>query len=197
MYRGQRGDYYYTTEPYTDSDGERQTREVRHVRWYPAFGSVQRVFDDILVPAVTSLPANKLEDLEPWDLPEVTRYRAEYLAGFQTLRYEVEPPEGFELFKQSVHPRIERDCRDDIGGDEQRLTSTHTEWDALTFKLLLLPAWLAAYRYQDRAWRVMINARTGEVIGERPYSPWKIAGAIIAVLAVLIVAVAIYSLTRR
>jgi DNA-directed RNA polymerase subunit RPC12/RpoP len=197
MYRGQRGDYYYTTESYTDGEGKEQTREVRHIRWYPAYGSVQRVFDDILIPAVTSLPADKLAELDPWDMPQVTPYRSEYLAGFQTLRYEVEPPEGFERFKSSVQRTIEKDCRDDIGGDEQRIDSAETDWRAVTFKLLLLPAWLAAYHYRDRTWRVMINARTGEVIGERPYSAWKIAGLVIAVLAVLAVVIALYSLSRH
>ena len=197
MYRGQRGDYYYTTERYTDSDGKEQTREVRHIRWYPAYGTVQRVFDDIIVPAVTSLPADKLAELEPWDMPQVTRYRPEYLAGFQTLRYQVEPPDGFEQFKYVVGSTIERDCRDDIGGDEQRVESTQTDWGDVTFKLLLLPAWLAAYRYHDRAWQVMINARTGEVIGERPYSAWKIAAAVVFALALLAVALTFYSLSRR
>jgi hypothetical protein len=95
-----------------------------------------------------------------------------------------------------VSSTIERDCRDDIGGDEQRVDSTETDWGSVTFKLLLLPAWLAAYRYHDRAWQVMINARTGEVIGERPYSTWKIAGAVLLALALLAVALAIYSTTR-
>ncbi|HST81930.1 MAG TPA: hypothetical protein VLL08_09380, partial [Kineosporiaceae bacterium] len=104
---------------------------------------------------------------------------------------------GFERFKTSVNSTIERDCLDDIGGDEQRLHGTEINWGALTFKLLLLPAWLAAYRYNDRAWRVMINARTGEVIGERPYSPWKIAAAVIAILTALAIAVVLYSLTRH
>jgi DNA-directed RNA polymerase subunit RPC12/RpoP len=197
MYRGQRGDYYYTTETYTDSDGETQTREVRHIRWYPAFGSVQRVFDDVIVPAVTSLPEKKMTELEPWDMPQVTRYRPEFLAGFQTLRYEVEPPEGFERFKKSVHRTIENDCRDDIGGDEQRLENVDTTWGSVTFKLLLLPAWLAAYRYDNQAWRVMINARTGEVIGERPYSKWKIVGAVLAALVVLAIALALYSVLKH
>ncbi len=197
MYDGQRGDYYYTTETYTDANGDRQEREVRHTRWRSASGTVQRSFDDVLVPAVTSLPADKLTELEPWDMPEVKPYQAEYLAGYQTLRYEVEPPEGFERFKQSVNPVIESDCVDDIGGDEQRLHDTQINWGALTFKLLLLPAWLAAYRYHDRPWRVMINARTGEVIGERPYSAWKITGAIIAALTALAIAFTLYTLTRR
>jgi DNA-directed RNA polymerase subunit RPC12/RpoP len=197
VYEGKRGDYYYTTESYTDSDGERQEREVRHTRWRSASGTVQRTFDDVLVPAVTSLPEDKLNELEPWDMPEVKPYQPEYLAGYQTLRYEVEPPEGFEKFKASVNSTIERDCLDDIGGDEQRLHATQIDWGELTFKLLLLPVWLAAYRYNDRAWRVMINARTGEVIGERPYSPWKIAAAVIAVLTALVIAITLYSLTRH
>jgi DNA-directed RNA polymerase subunit RPC12/RpoP len=196
-YRGQRGDHYYTTEWYTDSDGKQQSREVQHTRWSHASGTVSRVFDDVLVPAVTRLPADKLNQLEPWDLPEVTPYRPEYLAGFQALRYEVEPPEGFERFKGAVSRTIEGDCRHDIGGDEQRLTATETDWSALTFKLLLLPVWLAAYQYRNQAFQVMINARTGEVIGQRPYSVWKIAGAVLAALAVLAVALALYSATKR
>jgi DNA-directed RNA polymerase subunit RPC12/RpoP len=196
MYRGQRGDYYHETEWYTDADGKQQSRLVRRIRWYPAYGSVQRVFDDIIVPAVTSLSGDKLADLEPWDLPQVTRYRPEYLAGFQTLRYELEPPDGLEQFKRSVQPAIAQDCLDDIGGDEQRLRATETDWGEVTFKLLLLPAWLTAYRYRDRAWQVMINARTGEVTGERPYSVWKITAAVLVLLAALAVALLIYRLNR-
>jgi DNA-directed RNA polymerase subunit RPC12/RpoP len=197
MYRGQRGDYYYTTEWYTDSDGKQQTRQVRNIRWYPAFGSVGRVFDDVLVPAVKSLPADDLAELEPWDMGQVTAYRPDYLAGFQTLRYEIEPPQGLDLFQRAVRATIENDCRADIGGDEQRLESVETDWNDVTFKLLLLPAWLAAYRYQDKVWRVMINARTGEVIGQRPWSVAKIAAAVLAAVAVLAALAAAYALTRR
>ena len=34
------GHYYYTTETYRASKGHTQTRQVRHVRWEPAFGGV-------------------------------------------------------------------------------------------------------------------------------------------------------------
>ena len=40
------GHYYYTTEMYRDSKGHMQTRQVRHVRWEPASGVVERFFDD-------------------------------------------------------------------------------------------------------------------------------------------------------
>jgi hypothetical protein len=92
---------------------------------------------------------------------------------------------------------IESDCAQDIGGDVQRVTATQTDWGDIAFKLLLLPVWLAAYRYDNRVWQVMINARTGEVVGERPFSVWKIAATVLLVLLVLAVVIAVYTTQRQ
>jgi predicted RNA-binding Zn-ribbon protein involved in translation (DUF1610 family) len=193
-YSGMRGDHYWETEHYQDSEGRQQTRQVQKTRWTPARGRVERVFDDSLVPAVTSLPGDRLTELEPWDLQAVTPYSPEYLAGFQTLRYEVEPEPAFESFKQSSQPVIEADCAHDIGGDVQRVSHTDTTWSDVAFKLLLLPVWLAAYRYDDRIWQVMINARTGEVVGQRPFSVWKIVATVVLVLILLAIVVGLMAM---
>jgi hypothetical protein len=43
---------------------------------------------------------------------------------------------------------------------------------------------MLAYRYRERTYQVLVNACTGEVDGERPYSGWKIAFAtLVAILA--------------
>jgi len=46
-YTGERGEYYYVTETYTerDSDGNtvERTREVQHTRWYSASGTCLRI----------------------------------------------------------------------------------------------------------------------------------------------------------
>ena len=39
-YSGMRGDAYYVTETYTDSDGKTKTKQVRKIRWTPASGVV-------------------------------------------------------------------------------------------------------------------------------------------------------------
>ena len=44
---------------------------------------------------------------------------------------------------------------------------------------------LTSYLYRDRTYRVLINGRTGEVLGDRPYSVWKILALVLFVLAVL------------
>jgi hypothetical protein len=58
-YSGQRGEHYWETETYadTDSQGRRVTRmrQVRKTRWYPASGTVERWFDDILLTATKSV----------------------------------------------------------------------------------------------------------------------------------------------
>ena len=49
----------------------------------------------------------------------------------------------------------------------------------MTFKHVLLPLWIAAYRYRDKTYRFIINGRSGRVYGERPYSAIKIIAAVL------------------
>jgi hypothetical protein len=44
---------------------------------------------------------------------------------------------------------------------------------------VLLPIWVAAYRYRDKSFRFVVNAQTGRVRGERPWSIIKITLAVI------------------
>ncbi|MFC1410156.1 hypothetical protein ACEZCY_12895 [Streptacidiphilus sp. N1-12] len=191
-YRGERGEHYYETETYTETvDGQTQTRtrQVQKTRWWPASGTVQRFFDDVLVAGTTTVAEKQLDKLTPWPLEQAVPYQEEYLAGFQTLRYDVEPEPGLETAKQRMASVIEQDCRQDIGGDEQRVHRIETDYLDITFKLLLLPVWFLTYLHAGKPLQVMVNARTGEVIGERPYSAAKIAAAVLAALAVIAVVV--------
>ncbi len=184
-YRGERGDAYYVTV----GSGKNQRRE-RRVRWRPASGSVRHWFDDVLVCASKGLPEKLVHELEPWDLKTMQAYRPEFLGGFRTERYQLDAKEGFGLARAIMDRVIDSLVRRDIGGDEQRVHSIRTQVSNVTFKHVLLPVWLAAYRYKDRTFRVLVNARTGEVQGERPWSAAKITLFVlmcIAIVAVVIV----------
>jgi hypothetical protein len=190
-YTGERGDYYWDTEYYTDSDGKRQSRRVRKTRWWPASGSVVNCFDDILVVANDSLPRKYTEKLEPWDLDALAPFTEEYLAGFKAEHYSLGLRDGFSCAKEQVSPIIDRSICHDIGGDTQRIHHRVSDWHEVTFKHILLPVWVSAYRFNDTLYRVVINARTGEVQGERPYSVVKIMLAVLALVAVIaIIAIA-------
>jgi DNA-directed RNA polymerase subunit RPC12/RpoP len=179
-YVGQRGEHYTVTV----GSGDKKRTETR-TRWYPASGAFQRFFDDVLVLATEGLPRKLMQALEPWPLHECKPFAKELLAGYLARTYEVELDGGFSEAKQRIDGAIEQEVRKRIGGDEQRIHSINTRYDALTFKHLLLPVWLLAYRYNEKPYQVMINAGTGEVQGERPYSWVKITLAVVAGLAVI------------
>jgi LSD1 subclass zinc finger protein len=190
-YQGQRGEDYHETEYYEEEDQNGNTvtrsRTVTHTRWYPASGAVQNVFDDVLVLAGRSLPADIIASLEPWDLKNLVPYSDEYLSGFQAEAYQVDLGAGFEQAKALMDGSVRRSIERDIGGNHQQITAARSQYDDITFKHILLPMWISAYRYRDTTFRFIVNARTGQVQGERPWSVAKIALAVIAVLVFLLV----------
>ena len=184
-YEGQRGEHYYVTVTDTDSEGNTTTRQEQRTRWYPAAGHVQRFFDDVLVCATTGLPEKIIQKLEPWQLNQCLPFTGQALAGFQARTYDVELDDGFKKARGLMEVTIRRDVCRDIGGDTQRIHWVKTRYDATTFKHLLLPLWLLSYRYKEKIYQVLVNAQTGEVQGERPYSWIKITLTIVAVLAAI------------
>ena len=97
----------------------------------------------------------------------------------------MDPADGFAMAADVMDPQIRQAIRHDIGGDHQRIHSVNTRHDDVTFKHILLPVWLSAYRYRDRVYRFLVNARTGEVQGERPWSWIKIAAAAVAAATIV------------
>lgn len=186
-YSGQRGKDYYVTRTVV-RNGKKQKIQQRKTRWTSVSGKVSRFFDDVLVLASRSLPKKYTDGLEPWDLSELEPYKPEYLAGFRAEGYQVELDEGFDEARAYMDRMILRDVKYDIGGDRQRVSDVRTQVSDVTFKHLLLPVWLAAYKYRGRTFRFVVNGRTGRVQGERPYSAWKIAFAVIVGLIIALIA---------
>ncbi len=178
-YTGERGDDYWTSESYTDSKGKRQTRQVRRTRWRYVSGTIHSNFIDVLVCASVSLPKDLVDPLEPWDLRSQLPYKDEYLSGFRAEAYKIPLKQGFEIAKDIIAPAIDSQIRSDIGGDHQRVHSANSSYFAIRFQHVLLPVWVSSFTYAGTVYQFLVNARTGEVQGKRPYSAWKIAFAII------------------
>ena len=181
-YQGERGDRYTETEYVRDAQGQTVARQVQKVRWTYASGSVHCSFDDLTIVATRAVDPARLAALTPWDYERLTPYQPAFLAGFQAQRYQVSLPDAFVAAKEQMSPAIRSAIRRDIGGDEQRIHSSTTQYYEVAFKHVLLPVWLGAYRFQGRVFQVFVNARTGEVQGERPYSWVKITLTVLAVL---------------
>ena len=146
---------------------------------------------------IADTPATRTEDLdvwsrypmftdglEPWDLTQLEPYQPEFLAGFSAEGYQVDLDEGFVEARAIMDRQIRRDVKFDIGGDRQRVHRVDTQVSDVTFKHILLPVWMAAYRYRGESYRFVVNGTTGRVQGERPWSAWKIGFAVLLGLIV-------------
>lgn len=181
-YSGARGDTYYVNQRVTYVQNGRQISRVKRVpkiRWTNVRGQVSRFFDDVLIGASLSLPRQIIDHLHPWDLENLVPYDEKYISGFQSEVYQLELDEGFDRAKQVMDGIIQRDIAYDIGGDHQRIHKVNTRHTDMTYKHCLLPIWSAAFVYANKSYRFVVNGRTGQVQGERPYSYWKIAFAVI------------------
>lgn len=191
-YTGQRGDHYYTTETVSvQRNGQTvmEQRRKQHTRWSPAWGHVTNHFDDVLVVASTSLPEQYRPVFPQDELAAVVPYTDAYLSGFTTESYVVDLAQGFEAAKSVMDATIRQSVHRDIGGDVQRISTLDTRYEDLTFKHVLLPLWISTYRYRGKPYRFVVNARTGAVQGERPWSAAKIALAVLAVILLIVMLV--------
>lgn len=198
-YVGQRGTWHYRTVSYTTVENGNtvtHTRQERYTVWSMTAGVVQNVFDDILVNASNSLPRNYVEELEPWPLKEIKSFTPEYLSGFISEKYQIGLKNGFDFAKGKMEAEISHTVRRNIGGDEQRIVSLSTDYRHVTFKHILLPIYISAYRYNNKVYRFLVNGATGEVKGERPWSTWKIIFAVLGGLILLGIILAIMSAVK-
>lgn len=197
-YVGQRGEYYYVTMTRTVPDGKggsrTETYQQRHTRWHHARGHVDRFFDDVLVRGTERFDPERLDEMGPWKLGDAKPFQPEFLTGYSALRYDVDPMAGAKLARAQMRPVIRKDVERDIGGDEQRVKDMDVTYSRATFKLVLLPLWMATYLYGGKTWQVFVNANTGEVVGDRPWSVPKIVAASVA--AALVIAAIVFLVIR-
>lgn len=186
IYEGARGTNYKEQVP-SSKPGQPSTTRIR-TRWSAVRGKLKRAFDDVIILASKSLPKRYTDALAPWEMGALKPYRPEFLSGFLAEGYTVSLEDGFGEAKARMDAMIEQDIRQDIGGDKQRITSVNTYVNKVTFKHVLLPVWMAAYKYRGKTYRFVVNGQSGRVKGERPYSVFKIA---IAILIALLIALTI------
>ncbi len=188
-YRGERGDVYYVRHNVrVNINGRWVTRQqmVPKIRWSPARGQVHNHFNDTLVYASDTLPREITRKLKPWDLPHLTPYQEEFIAGFRSEVYQTDLNDGFEIARKRIHPALLSSIRHDIGGDQQRIHQLDTQYRHVRFKHLLLPFWIAGFRFRKKTFQFIINGRTGEVQGDRPYSRWKLFFASLGLVGLVI-----------
>jgi DNA-directed RNA polymerase subunit RPC12/RpoP len=187
------GYHYYETEYYTDANGNQASRQIQRTRWVPASGYRQDFFDDTLVCASKGLPPELVSNFETFDTKQLTAYQPQFLAGWRAESYAVDLMPAWGSAQQRMSDVQQGRCGSDVPGDTHRNLNVRNEFSHVTFKHVLLPIWIAAYRYRDKPYQFLVNGQTGEVVGKAPWSVWKISLAILAaVLVITAISIAYY-----
>lgn len=184
-YTGKRGEYYYETEEYTDSKGNRHTRRVRKTHWYYASGTVRKFFDDLQVYASNRVSRKLQYEVGPWKLLESVNYNEDIVRGFVEESYDVPLSQGLTEAHDRVKELLKDAVKRDIGGDTQIISSMNIHYDKSTYKQLLLPFWNSFYQFKKKNYIYLVNGQTGKGHGERPWSAWKIFFFCLAIAGVL------------
>jgi predicted RNA-binding Zn-ribbon protein involved in translation (DUF1610 family) len=192
------GYYYYETETYQEQDETgnwvTKERQVQKVRWEPAAGNHEQFFDDELICASTGLPERLISGVGPYELQALVSYNPAFLSGFMAEQYRLDLAQSWTMAKESMERQVYAACSSEVPGDTHRNLQVDTAFSQQTVKHILLPVWIAAYLYQNRTYRFIVNGQTGKVSGEAPISWWKVLGA---ALVLVLVALVIFLLTRR
>jgi hypothetical protein len=100
----------------------------------------------------------------PWEPPQLTEHGARVRAH--------------DLMAQWHAGRIK---------DERGLISCNVSpvIDDRDVRLLMLPIYIGAFRYREKPWRFVINAQTGEVVGDAPIDRLKVALVILGSIAAI------------
>jgi len=195
------GYYYYETEyvEEEDSDGNivERERQVQKTRWEPAWGSRHDTFDDVLVCASKGLPERLADRIKTFNTTELKPYDPAFLAGWKAEEYAVDLNDAWKKAVVVMEHQQERRCAGDVPGDTHRFLNVTNHFSDETFKHVLLPLWISAYRYGDKVFRFLVNGQTGEVVGKAPWSVVKILLFSLGVAAVIAAIVVLVLVFRR
>ncbi len=120
---------------------------------------------DVMVSAVTSPPADQIARLGKYDLSASVPYEAKLLAKYPAELYDID----FDRASLEARSQVANWMRDKHGrkdtGDEQMRITVFSAVDQMSFRLLLLPVWIATLTEVDGDLRsALVNGQTGKVV---------------------------------
>ncbi len=172
-WEGEAGFHYYVQQTVV-INGKTTTRSVRHTRWEYRSGHLGHFFDDVVVFGSQAHSAEKLRTILPFDFSSAINFDPRLLLGWEAEVYDIEVDKGYIEAERIMDGRIRALCSDALGGDTQRGLQVSTEKSQQTFKLLLVPVWICAYRYGGKTYGFQVNGQTGKIDGSKPISWIKV-----------------------
>lgn len=164
---------YERQERYYDH-GDKEWKTRTYIDWRWENGHVEVMFDDLTVTGSARLSRRILDRLYPFNLNDLVAYSPDFLAGWQAQAYEVNLNDAWEDGRRQMREQAKEACYADIPTHHVRNFGMTADFADEEWRYVLLPVYLAVYRFQDHIYQVMVNGQTGTVAGQKPVAWWKI-----------------------
>jgi hypothetical protein len=148
-----------------NTDGGRQ-RVVRRVQ-----DSFPVDVDDLPVPASRKLAAHLGRLLPGYDLKSLRPYDPRYLADWPAEVYDIPLADASLDARSRAYERERALLPRRLGLPIQDLRTSSARLTVSSYKLVLLPVWMADYTLDGREYLVLVNGQTGAVEGDLPARP--------------------------
>jgi predicted RNA-binding Zn-ribbon protein involved in translation (DUF1610 family) len=169
-------------ERYYDASSKSWKTRTKTV-WRWESGRVNWTFDDLLVPGAHRISALLLDQIGDFQTGDLTPYDPAYLAGFTAQAYDVELDDAWETARERMRERTRQACREQASTSRIRNFTMALDFRDESWRYVLAPVYLAAYRYQGERYQVLVNGQTGKVAGQRPVAWTKVWLAVAAMVA--------------
>jgi len=168
------------TERYYDASSKTWRTRTR-IDWRWESGRVQLSFDDLPVPGTRRLSALHLNKVRNFELRQLAPYTPEYLAGFQALSYDIPLESAWEIGRQEMREQTRKACHNQASTNLVRNFSMTLDFSDESWRFVLLPVYVSAYRYNEKVYQALVNGQVGSVSGQRPVDwlkVWLVAAVI-------------------
>ena len=173
-------------------DADYTYKEVKtfHIR-----RSGSHAFERVPANGSSKMDDDLMESLEPFDYSALTDFKAAYLAGYPTDRYDIEASVARGRAIKRVKSTFDRRLRNTVEGyvhvDQKK--ATFSSADSATL-YALLPVWLMHVTWEGNRYTFGVNGQTGHIVGNMPISKrafWKWQGIYTAIFAAIVFVIAL------
>jgi hypothetical protein len=168
--------------------GSKAWRTETTIEWRWETGRVVVPVSDQLEVGTTKVSAALARRVASFDLNALTAYESGFLAGWQAQAYDVPLPDAWDTARAAMRERAKEACRGDISSPHVRNLGVAAAFEDEVWRYVLLPVYVAPYRFEGQLYQLMINGQTGAVVGQKPVAwakVWLVVAALLAPGALL------------
>jgi len=170
------------SERYYDASSKSWRTRTKIV-WRWESGNAGLNIDDLLIAGTDRVSARHLGNVDQFDLSDIVTYAPVFLAGLQAKGYDRPLESAWERARELMREKTKAACMGQASTSMIRNFSMKLDFSDESWRYLLMPVYLAAYRFNGETYHAIVNGQTGRISGQRPVD-WKKIWLVVALIMV-------------